>query len=170
MPCKPGVAGSISGFSRRTISVEPSGVPVILINTQIINPPGPVLVSTHGKTTKSLCFFCLSDETLSRCPVFWDALKPEPLPVEPSGVPGQRTTKSINPPGQYWYSQGTRPQTIQCSHRGVGDKPMSCKPGVAGSIPGFSQSVGWDFKPLPRLLRRFKIRTTAGWAFGSSWT
>ena len=26
--------------------------------------------------------------------------------------------------------------------RGVGDKPMSCKPGVAGSIPDFSQSVG----------------------------
>ena len=46
------------------------------------------------------------------CPVFWDALKPEPLPVEPSGVPGQRTTKSINPTGQYWYSQGTLPQTI----------------------------------------------------------
>ena len=23
-------------------------------------------------------------------------------------------------------------------YRGVGDKPMSCKPGVAGSIPGFS--------------------------------
>ena len=38
------------------------------------------------------------------------ALKPEPLPVEPSGVPGHRTTKSINPPGQYWYSPGTRPQ------------------------------------------------------------
>ena len=56
------------------------------------------------------------------------------------------------------------------SRRGVGDKPMSCKPGVAGSIPGFSQSVGWDFKPLPRLLRRYKTRTTAGWAFGSSWT
>ena len=54
--------------------------------------------------------------------------------------------------------------------RGVGDKPMYCKPGVAGSIPGFSQSVGWDFKPLPRLLRRFKTKTTAGWAFGSSWT
>ena len=52
----------------------------------------------------------LSDETLSRYPVFWDALKPEPLPVEPSGVPGHRTTKCINPPGQYWYSQGTRPQ------------------------------------------------------------
>ena len=33
------------------LSVEPSGVPVILINTQIINPPGPVLVSTHGKAT-----------------------------------------------------------------------------------------------------------------------
>ena len=28
------------------------------------------------------------------------------------------------------------------SRRGVGDKPMSCKPGVAGSISGFSQSVG----------------------------
>ena len=28
------------------------------------------------------------------------------------------------------------------SRRGVRDKPMSCKPGVAGSIPGFSQSVG----------------------------
>ena len=26
--------------------------------------------------------------------------------------------------------------------RGVGDKPMSCKQGVAGSIPGFSLSVG----------------------------
>ena len=24
------------------------------------------------------------------------------------------------------------------SRRGVGDKPVSCKPGVAGSIPGFS--------------------------------
>ena len=52
----------------------------------------------------------------------------------------------------------------------VGDKPMSCKPGVAGSIPGFSQSVGWDLKPLPRLLRRFKTRTTTSWAFGRSWT
>ena len=29
-----------------------------IINTQIINPPGPVLVSTHGKAIKSLfCFF-----------------------------------------------------------------------------------------------------------------
>ena len=37
---------------KKTLSVEPSGVPVILINTQIINPPGPVLVSTHGKATK----------------------------------------------------------------------------------------------------------------------
>ena len=26
--------------------------------------------------------------------------------------------------------------------RGVGDKPMSCKQGVAGSIPSFSLSVG----------------------------
>ena len=32
-------------------------------------------------------------ETLSRCPVYRDALKPEPLPVEPSGAPGHKTTK-----------------------------------------------------------------------------
>ena len=56
MPYKPGVAGSIPGFSIKPLSVEPSGVPVILINTQIINPPGPVLVSTHGKATKSSFF------------------------------------------------------------------------------------------------------------------
>ena len=31
--------------------------------------------------------------------------------------------------------------SIPSSWRGVGDKPMSCKPGVAGSIPSFSQSV-----------------------------
>ena len=61
----------------------------------------------------------LSDETLSRCPVFWDALKPEPLPVEPSGVPAHRTTKSINPPGQNWYSQGTRPQKQCFYHKKV---------------------------------------------------
>ena len=39
---------------------------------------------------------------------------------------------------------------------------LSCKPVVAGSIPGFSQSVGWDFKLWPYLLRCFKTRTTAG--------
>ena len=48
------------------------------------------------------------------------------------------------------------------SRRCVGDKPMSCKPGVAGLIPDFSQSVKQDFKPRPRLLRCFKTRTTAG--------
>ena len=46
--------------------------------------------------------------------------------------------------------------------RGVGDKPMSCKPGIPGSMLGFSQYVGYDFKAGPRLLRRFKIRTTVG--------
>ena len=60
------------------------------------------------------------------------------------------------------------------NRRSVGDKPMSCKPGVACSILEFSQSVEWDFKLWPRLLRRFKTRTTAGlafvWAFGCSWT
>ena len=40
----------------------------------------------------------LSDEPLSRGPVFRDALKPEPLPVEPLCAPGHKT---INPPGQY---------------------------------------------------------------------
>ena len=38
---------------------------------------------------------------------------------------------------------------------------MSCKPGVAGSIPG---SHGRD---LARLLRRLKIRTTAGEPLGA---
>ena len=28
-----------------------------IINTQIINPHGPILVSTHGKATKSFFFF-----------------------------------------------------------------------------------------------------------------
>ena len=58
------------------------------------------------------------------CPVFQDALKPEPLLVEPSRVPGQRTTKSIYPTGQYWYSQGTPPQTIIPSS----PEPLSVKP------------------------------------------
>ena len=53
---------------------------------------------------------------------------------------------------------------IVVSRRGVGGKPMFCKPGVAGSITGFSKFVGWDFKPLSRLLRCFKTRTIAGWA------
>ena len=33
-------------------------------------------------------------------------------------------------------------KTTKRSRLDVRDKPMSCKPGVAGSIPGFSQSVG----------------------------
>ena len=33
---------------------------------------------------------------------FWDALKPEPLPIEPSGVPGHKNNKTVNPPSQYW--------------------------------------------------------------------
>ena len=32
--------------------------------------------------------------------------------------------------------------TLSNACHGVGDRPMSCKPRVAGSIPGFSQSVG----------------------------
>ena len=39
MPCKPGVAGSISGFSIKTTFGEPFGVPVIK-PTQILNQPG----------------------------------------------------------------------------------------------------------------------------------
>ena len=41
----------------KPLLVEPSGVPVIKIHTQIKNPPGPVLV-THGKATKSFFFSC----------------------------------------------------------------------------------------------------------------
>ena len=33
----------------------------------------------------------LSDEHLSGSPIFWDALNPEPLPVEPSGATGYKT-------------------------------------------------------------------------------
>ena len=32
----------------------------------------------------------LSDETLSWGPIFWEALKSDPLPVEPSGAPGYK--------------------------------------------------------------------------------
>ena len=39
MPCKPGVAGSILGFSMKTSFGEPLGVPVIK-PTQIFNQPG----------------------------------------------------------------------------------------------------------------------------------
>ena len=56
MSCQPGVAGSIPDFSIKPISVEPSGVPILKIHTQIINSPGPVLVTTHGKATKSFLF------------------------------------------------------------------------------------------------------------------
>ena len=38
-------------------------------------------------------FPSLVDETLRCGPVFLDALKPEPLPVEPSGAPRHKTTK-----------------------------------------------------------------------------
>ena len=67
MPCKPGVAGSIPGFSIKTTFGEPSGVPVIK-PTQILNQPGRTGL-----------------------------------------YPG-------------------KPQ------KGVGDKPMPCKPGVAGAF------------------------------------
>ena len=92
MSCKPGVTGSIPGFSQSV------------------------------------------DESLSRGTVFWHALKPEPLPVEPSGAPGHKNHKNHKP---------TRPVLVKAKkpdHK-QRDKPMSCKPGVAGSIPGFSQSV-----------------------------
>ena len=52
-------------------------------------------------------------------------------------------------------------ETTQRSRHGVGGKPISCKPGVEGSILSFFQSVGRDFKPWPRLLRCFKTTTTA---------
>ena len=39
MPCKPGLAGPIPGFSIKTTLGEPLGVPVIK-PTQILNQPG----------------------------------------------------------------------------------------------------------------------------------
>ena len=57
MACKPGVAGSIPSFSIKPLLVEPSGAPVIKYTHQIhksaINHPGPELVTTHRKATKS---------------------------------------------------------------------------------------------------------------------
>ena len=57
MPCKLGVVGSIHGFFiKHFLSVEPSGVPVIKYKHTTINPPGPVLDTTHGKATKVFFF------------------------------------------------------------------------------------------------------------------
>ena len=76
-----------------------------------VNPFLNICMTLIGNHTGSIPGFSQSvGWDFKPLPVFWDALKPESLPVEPSGVPGHRTTKSINPPGQYWYSQRTRPQ------------------------------------------------------------
>ena len=126
MSCKPGVAGSILGFFQ---SVGWDFLYARLFICALWSPAGKGLTSwlsfvlssvslslSHWYPGSGVVLDCIVSWSLqpylllSRCPVFWDALKPEPLPVEPSGVPGHRTTKSINPPGQYWYSQGTRPQ------------------------------------------------------------
>ena len=39
----------------------------------------------------------LLDEILRRGPIFWDALKPEPLPVKPSGAPRHKNHTTRNP-------------------------------------------------------------------------
>ena len=62
MPCKPGVAGSIPGFSIKPLSVEPSGVPDIK-PTQILNQPGGTGLYTGKPHKKSL-----SDKTLNWVP------------------------------------------------------------------------------------------------------
>ena len=63
----------------------------------------------------------------------------------------QMTSSTINTMSTYpvvsdrkTYTQNTPmiKMKLSRSRQGVGDKPMSCKPGVARSIPGFSQSVG----------------------------
>ena len=58
MPCKPGVAGSIPGFSIKTTFGEPSGVPVIK-PTQILNQPGGTGLDP-GKPQKVFLFFFLA--------------------------------------------------------------------------------------------------------------
>ena len=95
--------------------------------------------------------------------VFWDALKPEPLPVEPSGAPGHYENHKKHKP--------IRPVLVIAKEHGHTQENYvsgSICQGAPGLIPGFSQSVRWDFKPWPRFLRRFKIRTTVSWAFAHS--
>ena len=107
----------------------------------------------------------LSDETFSRCPVFWDALKPEQLPVEPSGIPGHKNHKKHKP---------TRPVLVIAKEHGHTQENY-----VSGSICLVNQGARvWflaspslsdeTWKPWTRFLRRFKIRTNAGWAFAQS--
>ena len=52
MSCKPGVAGSIPGFSRTTYGLA-FGCSHHKIHTQTVNPPGPVLFTAQEKATKS---------------------------------------------------------------------------------------------------------------------
>ena len=59
MPCKPGVAGSIPGFSIKPILLS-LRCSRHIINTQTINLPSPVLVTTHGKAKKNVSFFVVS--------------------------------------------------------------------------------------------------------------
>ena len=86
---------SIPGFSRNTFNWA-FGCSRHIIHTRIINPPGPLLVTTQGKPQNvfSICLVSqewqvrfpaspsLSDETKSRGPIFWNTLKQQPLPVE----------------------------------------------------------------------------------------
>ena len=71
--------------------------------------------------------------TLSCCPVFRDALKPEQLPVEPSGVPGHRNTK---PYKKHWLVlvQPRNTATINAFVCECSSKAFSV---VSGNCPAF---------------------------------
>ena len=79
--------------------------------------------TTNSRITFGLCLYpgvqssipgspSLPDETLSCGPIFWKALKPEPLPVEPSGAPDHKTTKNINSPGPVLVPGKEQPQML----------------------------------------------------------
>ena len=64
MPCKPGVAGSIPGFSIKTTFGEPLGVPVIK-PTQILTNPAE-LVYTQESHKKVFFFVNLNKLSVSK--------------------------------------------------------------------------------------------------------
>ena len=68
----------------------------------------------NGDINQRLTYFnAITERAVS--PLYKETYKPPNIPkqpVEPSGVPGHRTTKTKNSPGQYWFSQGTRPQKL----------------------------------------------------------
>ena len=62
----------------------------------------------------------LLDDTLRCGTVFWDTLKPEPLPIDPSGAPGHKITENIISPGPVLVTAKEKPQTSRWQYHSVG--------------------------------------------------